>query len=306
MQKHYLEFSQVEKKGNGMEKLIVPQNTIAVLQKYQIRFQKKYGQNFLIDQHVLDKIIFAANITKEDIVLEIGPGIGTLTQELCERAGRVIAIEIDPYLAQIAQETVADYKNGQIIQADAMKLDLQRLLEKEDKDRTLKVVANLPYYITTPLLFRLLESDLPIQSITVMVQKEVAQRIQAKPGTKAYGALSLAIQYRTDPYIAAYVPENCFIPRPKVGSAVIHLKQKQGVSCEKEMETIFFALVKAGFQQRRKMFLNCLSYGDDVAVTKEQLECILKELGISSHVRAEQLSLEQFLAIAKLLLQQNK
>ena len=239
-----------------------PQNTIEILKKYNFSFQKKFGQNFLIDTHVLDKIIAAAEITKDDFVLEIGPGIGTMTQYLAESAGKVTAVEIDKSLIPVLEDTLKEYQNVTIINEDVLKLDLNDLVLKENGGRPIKVVANLPYYITTPIIMGLFEKHVPLESITVMVQKEVADRMQVGPGTKDYGALSLAVQYYAKPYIVANVPPNCFMPRPKVGSAVIRLTVHQEPPVHVEDEKLMFGIIRASFNQRRK---TCLLYTSDAA-----------------------------------------
>ena len=249
-----------------------PQNTIAVLQKYQFTFQKKFGQNFLIDTHVLDKIIRSAEITKEDLVLEIGPGIGTMTQYLACAAGKVIAVEVDKALLPILKDTLDGYENVQIINNDILKVDIAELVEKENAGRPIKVAANLPYYITTPIIMGLLENHVPVKSITVMVQKEVASRMQAAPGTKDYGALSLAVQYYAEPYIVANVPQNCFIPRPKVGSAVIRLERYAEPPVFVKDEKLLFQIIRASFNQRRKTLANGLKNAADLDFTKEEIE----------------------------------
>ena len=268
-----------------MAYLGIPQNTIAVLQKYHFNFQKKFGQNFLIDTTVLDRIISSAEITKEDCVLEIGPGIGTMTQYLAERAGSVVAVEIDKALIPILEETLQDYDNVTVINDDILKVDINRLVEEKNGGRPIKVVANLPYYITTPIIMGLFESRVPLKSITIMVQKEVADRMQVGPGTKDYGALSLAVQYYAKPEIVANVPPNCFIPRPNVGSAVIRL-----VKDEKKM----FALIRASFNQRRKTLVNGLGNAGLPGITKESAAAALAQMGLSPTVRGEALTLEQF------------
>ena len=235
-----------------------PQNTIEILKKYNFTFQKKFGQNFLIDTHVLDKIIAAAEITKDDFVLEIGPGIGTMTQYLAQAAGKVAAVEIDKALIPILGDTLSEYDNVMIINEDVLKVDIQKLVEEENGGRPVKVVANLPYYITTPIIMGLFEKHVPIESITVMVQKEVADRMQVGPGTKDYGALSLAVQYYASPYIVANVPPNCFMPRPKVGSAVIRLTTYDNPPVEVDDEKLMFRIIRASFNQRRKTLANGL------------------------------------------------
>lgn len=271
-----------------------PQNTIEILQKYQFTFQKKFGQNFLIDTHVLDKIIRAADIGKEDMVLEIGPGIGTMTQYLAEAAGKVIAVEIDKNLIPILSDTLSGYENVQIINEDVLKLDIQRLVEEENAGRPIKVVANLPYYITTPIIMGLFESHVPLHSVTVMVQKEVADRMQTGPGNKDYGALSLAVQYYAEPYIVANVPPNCFMPRPKVGSAVIRLQTYEQPPVKAKDEALLFAIIRASFNQRRKTLQNGLSHVPELGISKEITAKVLTEMGLPASVRGEALTLEQF------------
>lgn len=271
-----------------------PQNTIEILKKYNFTFQKRYGQNFLIDTHVLDKIIAAAGITKDDFVLEIGPGIGTMTQYLAQAAGRVAAVEIDSALIPILQDTLSEYDNVMVIHEDVLKLDIARLVEEENNGRPVKVVANLPYYITTPIIMGLYEKHVPIESITVMVQKEVADRMQVGPGTKDYGALSLAVQYYAEPYIVANVPPNCFMPRPKVGSAVIRLTSHEHPPVEVADEKLMFRIIRASFNQRRKTLANALKNAADLAVSKEIIEKSIEELGRGMNVRGEALTLEEF------------
>lgn len=276
-----------------------PQETIAVLQKYGFNFQKKFGQNFLIDTHVLEKIIHAAEITKDDLVLEIGPGIGTMTQYLCEAAGKVIAVEIDRNLIPIlTQDTLAAYDNVTVINEDVLKLDLRELAERENGGRPIKVVANLPYYITTPIIMGLFESHVPLASITVMVQKEVADRMQAPPGGKDYGALSLAVQYYAEPYIAANVPPNCFMPRPNVGSAVIRLTLHDKPPVEVTDEALMFKLIRASFAQRRKTLVNGLTNSPELSFSKEEVTAVLENCGFSLTVRGETLSLADFAKLA--------
>lgn len=284
-----------------MEKLSNPQKTIEVIQKYEFAFQKKFGQNFLIDGHVLNKIIAAADITKEDFVLEIGPGIGTMTQYLAEAAGRVMAVEIDRMLIPILQETLQEYDNVEILNEDILKVDIGALVEEKNGGKPIKVVANLPYYITTPIIMGLLEKHVPVESITVMVQKEVAQRMQAEPGTKDYGALSLAVQYYCEPYIVANVPPNCFMPRPKVGSAVIRLRTHQEPPVKTENEALMFRLIRASFNQRRKTLANGLNNSSELSFTKEEIAEAIEKLGVPSTVRGEALTLEQFARLADIL-----
>ena len=279
-----------------------PQNTIAVLQKYNFTFQKKYGQNFLIDSHVLEKIMDAAEIGKDDCVVEIGPGIGTMTQYLAERAGEVVAVEIDKNLIPILTETLADYKNVSIINEDILKVDLNRIVEEKNGGRPVKIVANLPYYITTPIIMGLFENHVPVKSITVMVQKEVADRMQVGPGTKDYGALSLAVQYYAKPEIVAIVPPNCFIPRPNVASAVIRLTCHEKKPVEVKDEKGMFALIRASFNQRRKTLANSLSNAQNLSLTREQVTEALESMQLSPTIRGEALTLEQFAALADILL----
>ncbi len=275
-----------------------PQNTIEVLQKYNFRFRKRLGQNFLIDTHVLEKIVQTAGITPEDTVLEIGPGIGTMTQYLSEAAARVIGVEVDKNLIPILADTLEGYDNVRIIHADILKLDLQKLAEEENGGRPMKVVANLPYNITTPVIMRLLQDGAPVLSITVMVQEEVAQRMQAGPGTKEYGALSLAVQYYAAPYLAAYVPPNCFMPRPKVGSAVIRLTRHDAPPVQVTDEKLMFRLIRASFNQRRKTLVNGLVNAEDLSFTKEEILSALKALGKDEHVRGETLTLQDFAGLS--------
>ena len=278
-----------------------PKNTIEVLQKYHFNFQKKYGQNFLIDPHVLDKIIGESGIEKEDMILEIGPGIGTMTQYLAEAAREVVAIEIDKNLIPILEDTLSEYKNVTVINQDVLKVDLRKLVMEKNQGRPIKVVANLPYYITTPIIMELLESKLPIESITIMVQKEVAERMQQTPGSKEYGALSLAVQYYAKPEIVANVPPNCFMPRPKVGSAVIRLTLHQNPVIEVEDEEFMFRLIRASFNQRRKTLINGIGNAPNINVGKEEVKAALEEMGLSENIRGEMLSLEEFARLSNLL-----
>lgn len=277
-----------------------PRNTIAVLNQYRFVFQKKYGQNFLIDTHVLDKIISAAQIGPEDFVVEVGPGIGTMTQYLAYKAGRVAAIEIDKALIPILEDTLSGYDNVTILNEDVLKVDLCRLAEEENGERPIKVVANLPYYITTPIIMGLFESHVPVESITVMVQKEVADRMRTGPGSKDYGALSLAVQYYARPDLIANVPPNCFIPRPRVGSAVVRLTRHEKPPVEAENEAYLFQLIRASFQQRRKTLVNGLNHAADVLVPKEKFEEALKKMGLTPDIRGEALTLPQFAELANL------
>ena len=271
-----------------------PKNTIEIIQKYQFAFQKKFGQNFLIDTHVLDKIISAAGITGDDCVLEIGPGIGTMTQYLAEHAGKVVAVEIDTNLLPILDETLKGYSNVTVINSDILKLDMNKLVDEYNDGRPIKVVANLPYYITTPIIMGLFESNVPIDNITVMVQKEVADRMQVGPGSKDYGALSLAVQYYAKPYIVANVPPNCFIPRPNVGSAVIRLTRYKEPPVQVDEPGVMFRLIRASFNQRRKTLQNGLNNSPEVPYTKEQIAAAIESLGVPASVRGEALTLEQF------------
>ena len=275
-----------------------PKNTIEIIQKYQFAFQKKFGQNFLIDTHVLDKIISAAGITGDDCVLEIGPGIGTMTQYLAEHAGKVVAVEIDTNLLPILDETLKGYSNVTVINSDILKLDMNKLVDEYNDGRPVKVAANLPYYITTPIIMGLFESNVPIDNITVMVQKEVADRMQVGPGSKDYGALSLAVQYYAKPYIVANVPPNCFIPRPNVGSAVIRLTRYQEPPVQVDEPGIMFRLIRASFNQRRKTLQNGLNNSPEVPYTKEQITSAIESLGVPASVRGEALTLEQFASLA--------
>ena len=284
-----------------MAYLGIPQNTIAVLQKYHFNFQKKFGQNFLIDTTVLDRIISSAEITKEDCVLEIGPGIGTMTQYLAEHAGSVVAVEIDKALIPILEETLQDYDNVTVINDDILKVDINRLVEEKNGGRPIKVVANLPYYITTPIIMGLFESRVPLKSITIMVQKEVADRMQVGPGTKDYGALSLAVQYYAKPEIVANVPPNCFIPRPNVGSAVIRLTRHAKPPVEVKDKDLMFRLIRASFNQRRKTLQNGISNAQDLSFSKEEIAAAIESLGLSPSVRGETLTLAQFAALSDVL-----
>lgn len=287
--------------GSHMANLGNPQETIAVLQKYQFNFQKKFGQNFLIDMHVLEKIMDAAGVGPGDCVLEIGPGIGTMTQMLAERAAKVIAVEIDNNLIPILQDTLSAYDNVKIIHNDILKLDLRQLVEEENEGRPIKVVANLPYYITTPIIMGLFEAEVPLDSITVMVQKEVADRMKSGPGNKDYGALSLAVQYYSDPVIAANVPPNCFIPRPNVGSAVIVLHRHQTPAVSVNNEKMMFRLIRASFNQRRKTLVNGLNNAPDIPFSKEQITEALDQMGLKANIRGEALTLEQFAELTNIL-----
>lgn len=283
------------------DKLSNPQKTIEIIKKYDFAFQKKYGQNFLIDAHVLDKIIAAADVGPEDFVLEIGPGIGTMTQYLAEHAREVAAVEIDTHLIPILEDTLQDYDNVTIINEDILKLDMNALAQEKNQGRPIKVVANLPYYITTPIIMGLFESGVPVENITVMVQKEVAGRMQVGPGTKDYGALSLAVQYYAEPYLVANVPPNCFMPRPKVGSAVIRLTRHKEKPVQVKDENFMFRLIRASFNQRRKTLQNGLNNCAELAVTKAQVVEALEKMGLPATVRGEKLTLEQFAQLSDLL-----
>jgi len=278
-----------------------PQNTIEILQKYNFNFQKKFGQNFLIDTHVLDKIIRAAEITKDDFVLEIGPGIGTMTQYLACAAREVAAVEIDKNLIPILWDTLKGYDNVTVINEDILRLDIERLVQEKNGGRSIKVVANLPYYITTPIIMGLFEKQIPLESITVMVQKEVADRMQVGPGTKDYGALSLAVQYYAKPYIVANVPPNCFMPRPSVGSAVIRLTRHEKPPVEVQDEALMFRIIRASFNQRRKTLANGLKNSRELDIPKEIIEEAIEELGRGSSIRGEALTLAEFARLADCL-----
>lgn len=282
-----------------MEKLSNPQVTIDIIKKYNFAFQKRFGQNFLIDGHVIEKIIKAADISSDDVILEIGPGIGTMTQYLAEAAKKVYAVEIDKNLLPVLAETLGEYDNVEVINNDILKLDIKELLG--DEVDNVKVVANLPYYITTPIIMGLFENHIPAKSITVMVQKEVAQRMQALPGSKDYGALSLAVQYYAEPYIAANVPPNCFMPRPNVGSAVIRLNRWDEPPVKVKDEALMFKLIRASFNQRRKTLQNGINNAPDLSFTKDEVVEALKEMGLSETIRGEALTLEQFAQLSDIL-----
>lgn len=273
-------------------------NTIEVLQKYDFVFQKKFGQNFLIDSYVLDKIVSAAGITKDDFVLEIGPGIGTMTQYLAASARKVFAVEIDKALIPILEDTLKEFDNVQVINQDILKVDIKKLAEEHNDGKPIKVVANLPYYITTPIIMGLFESQVPIDSITVMVQKEVADRMKVGPGTKDYGALSLAVQYYAEPYIVANVPPNCFMPRPKVGSAVIRLTRHEKPPVEVADEKLMFRLIRASFNQRRKTLANGLNNSPELSYSKEEIQQTIEKCGFKAGIRGEALTLEDFAKLA--------
>ena len=278
-----------------------PKNTIEVLQKYDFVFQKRFGQNFLIDTHVLEKIIAASEITKEDFVLEIGPGIGTMTQYLAEAAREVAAVEVDRSLIPILEDTLKEWDNVEVINEDILKVDIRELALKKNGGKPIKVVANLPYYITTPIIMGLFENQVPIDSITIMVQKEVADRMQVGPGTKDYGALSLAVQYYAKPKIVANVPPNCFMPRPKVGSAVIRLERYEQPPVKVNSEKKMFQIIRASFNQRRKTLVNGLKNAQGLNYSREEIEQALKKCGLSPNVRGEALSLLQFAELSNAL-----
>ena len=287
----------------GEKNMAVPylgnsKNTIEVLQKYDFVFQKKFGQNFLIDSHVLDKIVSAAGITKDDFVLEIGAGIGTMTQYLAASARKVFAVEIDKALIPILEDTLKEFDNVQVINQDILKVDIKKLAEEHNDGKPIKVVANLPYYITTPIIMGLFESQVPIDSITVMVQKEVADRMKVGPGTKDYGALSLAVQYYAEPYIVANVPPNCFMPRPKVGSAVIRLTRHEKPPVEVADEKLMFRLIRASFNQRRKTLANGLNNSPELSYSKEEIQQTIEKCGFKAGIRGEALTLKDFAKLA--------
>ncbi len=284
-----------------MEKLINPVVTAGILKKYNFHFQKKYGQNFLIDSHVLDKIIGSAGITKDDLVLEIGPGIGTMTQFLCEAAGKVLAVEIDDRLIPVLAETLAEYDNVTVINNDILKMDFNEIANKYNDGKPVKVVANLPYYITTPIVMGLFESGAPLESITIMIQKEVADRMRAEPGGKDYGALSLAVQYYSQPEIVAVVPPNCFMPRPGVSSEVIKLTYLHEKPIKVNDEKYMFDVIRAAFNQRRKTLVNALGNAAKLSVSKDTVKEALSKMGLDERIRGEALSLEQFAIISDLL-----
>lgn len=277
-----------------MEKLSNPQVTIELIKRHGFVFQKRYGQNFLIDERVLEKIVQAADVTKQDCVLEIGPGIGTMTQYLAEQAGQVIAVEIDPKLIPILEESLREYENVTIRNDDILKIDINQLVSEQNQGKPIKVVANLPYYITTPIIMELFEQHVPLESVTVMVQKEVADRMQAGPGTKDYGALSLAVQYYAWPYLVANVPQNCFIPRPNVGSAVVRLTRYTQPPVQVKNEEKMFRLIRASFRQRRKTLVNGIGNAADVPYTKEETARALERMGLSASIRGEALTLTDF------------
>ena len=278
-----------------------PKYTIEVLQKYHFVFQKRFGQNFLIDEHVLEKIIESSGITKDDFILEIGPGIGTMTQYLAEAAREVAAVEIDSSLIPILKDTLKDWDNVSVINNDILKTDIKKIADEKNGGKPVKVVANLPYYITTPIIMGLFEKNVPVDSITVMVQKEVADRMQVGPGTKDYGALSLAVQYYAKPEIVANVPPNCFMPRPKVGSAVIRLERYEQPPVQVKDEKLMFRLIRASFNQRRKTLQNGIKNFGGLNFSKEQVAQALEEMELPASVRGEALTLEQFAQLSNIL-----
>ena len=285
-----------------MANLGIPSNTIEILNKYKFVFQKKFGQNFLIDTHVLERIIDESGITKDDMVLEIGPGIGTMTQYLCENAREVVAVEIDKMLIPIlTEDTLKEYDNVTVINDDILKVDVCKIVEERNGGKPIKVVANLPYYITTPIIMGLFENHVPVESITIMVQKEVADRMLAGPGSKEYGALSLAVQYYSSAKVVANVPPNCFMPRPNVGSAVIRLTTHKERPVNPKNEQLMFRIIRAAFNQRRKTLLNSLNNAPDVPATKEAVSKALDELGLSQTIRGEALSLEEFAKLSDII-----
>ena len=283
-----------------------PKNTIEILNKYKFVFQKKFGQNFLIDEHVLSKIIRSAEITEDDFVVEIGPGIGTLPQYLAASAREVAAIEIDDALIPILKDTLSAYDNVTVIHEDVLKVDLCKLAEEKNGGKPIKVVANLPYYITTPIIMGLFENHVPVESITIMVQKEVADRMKTGPGSKDYGALSLAVQYYAKPELVANVPPNCFMPRPRVGSAVIRLTRHTEVPVEAEDEKLMFQIIRASFNQRRKTLVNGLANAPEPHIPKEITTEVLEEMGLSASVRGEALTLAQFAELSNRILEKRK
>ena len=278
-----------------------PKYTIEVLQKYHFVFQKRFGQNFLIDEHVLEKIIDSSGITKDDFILEIGPGIGTMTQYLAEAAREVAAVEIDSSLIPILKDTLKEWDNVTVINNDILKTDIKKIADEKNGGKPVKVVANLPYYITTPIIMGLFEKNVPVDSITVMVQKEVADRMQVGPGTKDYGALSLAVQFYAKPEIVANVPPNCFMPRPNVGSAVIRLTRHEEVPVQVDDEKLMFSIIRASFNQRRKTLANGLSNAPQVHLSKEEIQQCIAELGEPLTIRGEALTLEQFATLSNII-----
>lgn len=283
-----------------------PTNTLAVINRYEFAFQKKFGQNFLIDQGIVEKIVREAGVTKDDFVLEIGPGIGTMTQILCENVREVAAVEIDRKLIPILNDTLSEYDNVTIINDDILKVDINKLAEEKNGGRPIKVVANLPYYITTPIIMGLFESHVPLDSITIMVQKEVADRMQTGPGSKDYGALSLAVQFYAKPEIVVNVPPECFMPRPNVGSAVIRLKRHETRPVDVKDEKLMFRIIRASFNQRRKTLANGLNNSPEIGYTKEQIAAAIEELGRGASIRGEALTLEEFARLSNIFSSMSK
>ena len=283
-----------------------PTNTLAVINRHEFAFQKKFGQNFLIDQGIVEKIVREAGVTKDDFVLEIGPGIGTMTQILCENAREVAAVEIDRKLIPILNDTLSEYDNVTIINDDILKVDINKLAEEKNGGRPIKVVANLPYYITTPIIMGLFESHVPLDSITIMVQKEVADRMQTGPGSKDYGALSLAVQFYAKPEIVVNVPPECFMPRPNVGSAVIRLKRHETRPVDVKDEKLMFRIIRASFNQRRKTLANGLNNSPEIGYTKEQIAAAIEELGRGASIRGEALTLEEFARLSNIFSSMSK
>jgi len=283
------------------ERISTPSKTKEIIEKNDFNFKKNFGQNFLIDQNILDNIIEAAEITKDDFVLEIGPGIGSLTQYLAENAGKVVAVEIDKTLIPILRETLAGYENLEIINEDVLKLDINKLIDEKNSGKPIKVVANLPYYITTPIIMELLERRMNVKSITVMVQKEVADRMQARPKTKDYGALTATVQYYSDAKINFIVPPGCFMPRPNVDSAVITLNIRHDSIYDVKDEKLMFRIIKAAFGQRRKTLLNGLNNTANLNLSKEDLTNAVIELGVDERIRGEALSVEEFARLSNII-----
>jgi 16S rRNA (adenine1518-N6/adenine1519-N6)-dimethyltransferase len=284
-----------------MDKISKPQRTREIIEKYQFSLKKKFGQNFLINQNILDDIIKGADLTPEDIVIEIGPGIGSLTQYIAEQVDEVLAIEIDKTLIPILEDTLSEYDNIRILNEDILKVDLKGLLERDYKNRSIKIVANLPYYITTPIIMKIFEEHVPIDSITIMIQEEVADRMQAKPSTKEYGALSLAVQYYSYPKVIVKVPPSCFVPQPKVGSSVIRLEITDHYKNQTEDDRFLFQLIRGAFQQRRKTLVNTLAHQPNIHLTKEEIREALVKIDVSEKIRGEALSLQQFIELTKVL-----
>lgn len=285
-----------------IEKIATPKKTLEIINQYEFAFKKRFGQNFLIDSNILEKIVLSAEVTKEDVVIEIGPGIGGLTQVLAENAKKVLAIEIDHKLIPILENVLADYDNIVIYNNDVLKLDMNTLIQEHHEGKPVKIIANLPYYITTPIIMGIFENSIPVDTITVMVQKEVADRMQAKPGTKDYGALSLAVQYYCEPSIVANVGPNCFIPAPKVGSSVIQLKKHAQPILSEDTEKLLFQLIRASFNQRRKTLVNTLLNSDLFDLKKEDIIEALHKMNLDERVRGEALTLERFIELSKYLI----